>query len=70
MSNGGFFSSNTVAQIHLEPLRDAFADPNGFIAGRAGDLLALKTPREEQFVTLWFCRTTGDQASAVWVSVA
>jgi hypothetical protein len=70
MSNGGFFSSNTVAQIHLDPLRDALADPNGFIAGSAGDLLVLKTPREEQFVTLWFCRTTGDKTSAVWVNVA
>ena len=69
-SNGGSFSSNTVAQIHLEPLRDALADPNGSIAGRAGDLLVLKTPREEQFVTLWFCRTTGNKATAVWVNVA
>ena len=69
-SNGGYFTSARVAQIHLEPLRDALADPNGNIPGRAGDLLVLKTRQEAQIVTLWFCRTTGDATSAVWVSVA
>jgi hypothetical protein len=66
-SNGGYFSSEVVAQIHLEPRRKPLADPNGTIEGRASDLLVLLTPKEEQIPTLWFCRTKGDAPSAVWV---
>jgi hypothetical protein len=39
-SNGGYFESADVAQVHLEPHDKPIADPNGNIAGRAGDLRA------------------------------
>ncbi|MCC6173897.1 MAG: hypothetical protein IT305_01230 [Chloroflexi bacterium] len=67
---GGYFSSATVAQIHLEPHRDPLDDPNGSIAGRTGDLLVLRTPRERQIATLWFCRTSGDASAAIWIKLA
>lgn len=67
---GGYFSSAAVAQLHLEPHREPLAAPGGRLPGRAGDLLVLLTPREEQNATLWFCRTTGDATSAVWVQLA
>ncbi len=68
--NGGYFASGRAAQVHLEPLRDALNNPNGRIAGRAGDLLVLKTEREELLATLWFCRKSGDAASANWVQLS
>lgn len=69
-SNGGWFRSGTVAQIHLEPLRDPLVSPQGVIPGVAGDLLVL-TPRAERVTaTLWFCTTTGDETTAQWVNIA
>ena len=69
-SNGGWFRSGTVAQIHLEPLRDPLVSPQGVIPGVAGDLLVL-TPRGERVTaTLWFCTTTGEETTAQWVNIA
>lgn len=69
-SVGGYFASARVAQLHLDPLRDALTTPTGAIEGRGGDLLVLKSRREEQIATLWFCRTSGDASTAVWVQIA
>src|SRR5918996_445663 len=69
-NRGGWFSSGSVAQIHLAPLRTPLTNPNGVIAGLAGDLLVL-TPRADRIgATLWFCTTTGDVTTASWVNVA
>jgi hypothetical protein len=67
---GGHFASARVAQVHLEPLRDPITTPNGVIKGEAGDLLAIRSPREEQLCSLWFCRTSGTSATAIWVQLA
>jgi hypothetical protein len=61
LGNGGYFSSATAAQIHLEPHKDFLADPNGTVKGKAGDLLVLRLSQQqlEPVATLWFCRSTG-----------
>jgi hypothetical protein len=74
-AEGGYFASTEVAQIHLDPHRpDALADPNGFIRGRAGNLLTLIQPNERpgspEVATLWFCRISGDKIKANWVQLA
>jgi hypothetical protein len=72
---GGFFTSRVLAQLHLDPHRRQLANPNGTIAGSLGDLLVLQQrrqlDRQNQLIgTLWFCRISGNAASAVWVQVA
>jgi hypothetical protein len=71
-SNGGYFASAKVAQLHLEPLKTPLDNPNGNLPGRAGDLLVLRTTQREQFVTLWFCRMGGDNVKTManWLKIA
>jgi hypothetical protein len=66
---GGYFSSERLAQVHLEPHRDPLGSPNGTIPGRAGDLIVLRTRRESDLVTLWFCRRSGNETTAAWVQI-
>ncbi|OXR40053.1 hypothetical protein B7C42_07857 [Nocardia cerradoensis] len=67
---GGVFDSAGSAQVRLIPRTVEVSDPNGNIAGQAGDLLVLQFQREQQIATLWFCSRTGDLATATWVQVA
>lgn len=64
---GGYFASQEVAQIHLEPSPKALPDPNGLIDGRTGDLLVLQIHPLRDLASLWFCRFTGKSG---WVKLA
>jgi hypothetical protein len=70
-SNGGYFESGKIAQIHLEPLRDEIADPNGIIPGVAGDVLvtkrSLRDKPDEPQAFLWFWKVKGTNN---WVNIA
>jgi hypothetical protein len=65
---GGYFQSQELAQVHLEPL-DIFSvtsngNPNGVVRGRGGDLLATVDKREQILrCSLWFC-VKGDDATS------
>ncbi len=70
-SNGGYFESERVAQIHLQPLRDEIPDPNGIIPGFPGDILVTKSrstkDRSVWVAGLWFCKMQGTNN---WVTIA
>lgn len=68
--NGGVFESETVAQVHLNPLVGRREPPP---IGRAGDLAAITPPPNADGFTeaeLWFCvRSSTDSQPALWRKV-
>lgn len=72
---GGQFESRKLAQIHLVPMKLASKnDPNGFVEGKGGDLLAIEDARSgagDIRHSLWFCVGKNlDSGMAEWVLIA
>ena len=51
-------------------IRSRWPIPNGSIRGSAGDLLVLQQVADEQSVSLWFCRMSGNESTVIWVKIA
>jgi hypothetical protein len=72
-SRGGEFASQESAQIHLSPrfLPGGEDSPEGVVAGKAGDLMAVAVRRGTGIAAhLFFCVVSGDAETARWVTVA